>query len=175
MGNREIVTQNFKDEIKRKINTIKSLAEVDAGAAKRQQEELFSYVLEMLACESITDHTECAKLAMAVWDIEFYDCGCSTKWSYADIGLDLKQQVEVVKKYKYLIMSLIPKTNKTARTDKFLVTNKSGELIGLIWWRNGFRQYVFTTHTEYAIDLSRSCMRDLCDFIDELMEKRKER
>ncbi len=175
MDKQEIVTQNFKDEIKRKIKGIKSLAEVDVGEARRQQEELFNDVIEAIAEESVYDPHEIAKLAMSVWDIEFYDCGCSSNWSYADIGLDLSKQVDVVKKYKYLIMSLIPKKNNNARTDKYLVTNKSGDLIGLIWWRNGFRQYVFTTHTKYAIDLSRSCMRDLCDFIDELMEKRKER
>lgn len=174
MVNEEIVTQNLKNEITRRLETIKALAENDSGAARRGQEELFSYVLEMLACESITDHAECARMAMAVWDIEFYDCGCSSNWTYADIGLDLKQQIEVVKEYKYLIMSLIPRKNKTARTDKFLVTNKNCELIGLIYWRNGFRKYVFSTHTKYSVDLSVSCMNDICSFISDLMEARKQ-
>ena len=164
---------NHEDKITRRITKIRKIAESDAGEARRQQEELFGDVIEIIASSSTDDPEGLAKLAMKVWDIEFYDCGCSSNWNYTDIGIDFTKQVEVVKSYKYLLMSLIPKKNKNARTDTFLMTNKSGDLIGLIWWRNGFRQYVFTTHTKYAIDLSRSCMRDICNFIDELMDKRK--
>ena len=165
---------NHQEEIRRKIDEISKVAETDAGEARRQQEELFCYVIELIGTVSSSiDPEMLAVEALKVFDIEFYDCGCSSKWTYADIGLDLKTQIKVVKKYKYLLMSLIPKKNKTARTDKFLVTNKSGDLIGLIYWRNGFRKYVFTTHTEYPIDLSVSCMRDICNFIEELMEARK--
>lgn len=45
-------------------------------------------------------------------------------------------------------------------------SNHSGELLGEIHWRSGWRCYVMS----YAenIDMSNSCMKELCSFIDNL-------
>ena len=71
--------------------------------------------------------------------------------------------------------------------------NKFGEEIGIIYWRGGWRQYVFQAkvYSPYAvekidgeeyvrvreiggIDMSRSCHKEINKFIDELMEEWKE-
>ena len=46
-----------------------------------------------------------------------------------------------------------------------------GEEIGVIHWRGGWRQYVFQAYPK--IDMSRSCNKEINNFIDKLMEKWK--
>jgi hypothetical protein len=45
------------------------------------------------------------------------------------------------------------------------------QTIGIIHWRGGWRQYVFRADAD--IDMSRSCHKEIDNFIDNLMEKRK--
>jgi len=61
---------------------------------------------------------------------------------------------------------------KGKKTDKYGVWNvKFNEWIGTIYWRGGWRQYVFRACPD--VDMSRSCMKEVSDFIDSLMENRK--
>ena len=62
---------------------------------------------------------------------------------------------------------------KGAKLHKYKVINtKFNEAIGYIHWRGGWRQYVFQAHPD--IDMSRSCMKELNDFIDILMREWRE-
>lgn len=45
--------------------------------------------------------------------------------------------------------------------------------IGRIHWRGGWRQYVFRAHP--AVDMARSCHKEIDNFIDELMKRWKEK
>ena len=59
------------------------------------------------------------------------------------------------------------------KTDRYNVINtKLGQEIGVIHWRGGWRQYVFQAKPE--IDMSRSCMKEVIEFIDQKMKKCKE-
>ena len=49
---------------------------------------------------------------------------------------------------------------------------KFNESIGFIHWRGGWRQYVFQAKPK--IDMSRSCMKEINDFIDRRMKEWKE-
>lgn len=48
---------------------------------------------------------------------------------------------------------------------------KFDESIGFIRWRGGWRQYVFKAEPE--IDMNRSCMKEVIEFIDSLMKEWK--
>ncbi len=64
----------------------------------------------------------------------------------------------------------VPKRWKTKR---FKVNNKiTKEQIGWIEWDTGWRKYVFTNWGD--IKIGSSCHRELADFIDKLMKKKKE-
>lgn len=58
--------------------------------------------------------------------------------------------------------------NRGKKTDRYEVRNvTTGQRIGWVKWYAPWRQYCF--HTE----LDRKCMRQICTFIDDLMERRK--
>lgn len=59
---------------------------------------------------------------------------------------------------------------KGAKLNEYEVWNtKFDASIGFIKWRGGWRQYVFQAEPE--IDMSRSCMKEVADFIDLLMKE----
>lgn len=53
-----------------------------------------------------------------------------------------------------------------------LYSSHTDEFLGVIHWRPGWRCYVVSY--EDGIDMSSSCMKEVCSFIDDLEEKRKE-
>ncbi len=61
----------------------------------------------------------------------------------------------------------------SGKTDLWLIVHvDTDEVLGLIKWQNGWRQYV-----SYPVDgsfWSKSCHREVADKIEELMEARKE-
>jgi hypothetical protein len=62
--------------------------------------------------------------------------------------------------------------NKVGKTKRFWIYNKDyNELIGNIYWRPSWRQYVI--HTEVA-DWSKGCVMECLKFIDKLNAERKE-
>ena len=95
--------------------------------------------------------------------------------------------------HNYLKFEKLP-LEKGQKLHKYKVTNHSlFEDIGIIRWRGGWRQYVFTalTHHNSAIeeidgkkylpldcilemDMSRGCHKKIDEFIDKLMKKWKE-
>ncbi len=59
---------------------------------------------------------------------------------------------------------------KGAKLHTYLVFNKKfDEGIGVIYWRGGWRQYVFQAKPE--IDMSRSCQKEIIEYIDKLMKE----
>lgn len=59
---------------------------------------------------------------------------------------------------------------KDAKLHKYTVRNhKLGQEIGIIHWRGGWMQYVFRAYPE--IDMSRSCHKEIDNFIDGLMDE----
>lgn len=62
---------------------------------------------------------------------------------------------------------------KGLKLHKYKIHNiHTGEEIGEIHWRGGWRQYVFQANPE--IDMSRSCFKEIGKFIDKLMKEWKE-
>jgi len=57
------------------------------------------------------------------------------------------------------------------KTKVFGIYSKKGEFLGLVQWKNGWRQYVLEPirNTIWAV----SCLEDVTRFIKELMESRK--
>ena len=56
---------------------------------------------------------------------------------------------------------------------KYIVINKRyDEEIGIIHWRGGWRQYVFQASD--GIDMSRSCQKEIIEFINKLMKEWKD-
>ena len=61
---------------------------------------------------------------------------------------------------------------KGVKLHKYMVMNsKFNSDIGFIHWRGGWRQYVFQAFPE--IDMSRSCNKEVNNFIDKLMKEWK--
>jgi len=61
---------------------------------------------------------------------------------------------------------------KGCKLHKYNVINvKFNDVIGIIHWRGGWRQYVFQAKPE--IDMSRSCQKEIILFIDKLMKEWK--
>ena len=59
---------------------------------------------------------------------------------------------------------------KGRKLHKYKIHNINfGYEIGEIHWRGGWRQYVFQAKPE--IDMSRSCQKEITEFIDSLMEE----
>lgn len=163
-------------EIKRRIEEIGELSDKYVSDAVRKHNELFEFAIELIATEDFSDQDQyiaeiIAREVMKVWELDIYDCGCSTYWKLDELEeIDLTADRTI---YKWIEIIKLKKKTPQAKTDQYIVVNKRNDLLGRIYWRNGFRQYVFSTHEEYPVDLSRSCMKDICDFIDELMELRK--
>jgi len=69
----------------------------------------------------------------------------------------------------HLIFKKLP-LEKGKKLHKYKVINtKFDKEIGFIHWRGGWRQYVF--QADPFIDMSRSCHREVDEFIDKLMKK----
>lgn len=59
---------------------------------------------------------------------------------------------------------------KGAKLHKYNVINITfNQIIGIIHWRGGWRQYVFRAKPD--IDMSRSCHKEIDKFIDGLMDE----
>ena len=59
------------------------------------------------------------------------------------------------------------------KTNVWYVENKeTGDGLGFIKWHGPWRQYVFEVSCDETI-LSVSCLHDMADFLEELMEERK--
>lgn len=83
------------------------------------------------------------------------------------------EEPDPIAEYKWFVVRKLKKQDRTRKTDQFLVVNHNGTILGMIQWARGFRQYAFITHTLGPIDFSRSCLNDISDFIENLMEERK--
>jgi hypothetical protein len=58
------------------------------------------------------------------------------------------------------------------KTRYFQVLNKKkGEVLGTIEWGCAWRQYIYVTRCQQFLAVS--CLRDIAQFIEELMEERK--
>ncbi len=71
---------------------------------------------------------------------------------------------------KYLIFSRYKYQGK--KTYHVRVMNKGDELLGTIYWRVGFRAYVFSPCAD--LDFDTKCMQDIIDYIKALTEERGE-
>ncbi len=79
--------------------------------------------------------------------------------------------MEILKtEYEYLIFVEMPSAGKTSRYS--CRNKKHNEQLGVIKWDGGWRQYVYldTTPAKY----SAGCLKDIGDFIKQLMEERKD-
>ena len=63
--------------------------------------------------------------------------------------------------------------NNTGKTKKFEIYNKnSNELLGKVYWYAHWRKYIFSpSPKELIFDVT--CMFDIINFIDNLMEERR--
>ena len=60
----------------------------------------------------------------------------------------------------------------SGKTDSFRVINKDTKsLLGGISWYPGWRRYIFQSLA--AIIYEQDCLRDIADFLEDLMKKRK--
>lgn len=78
-------------------------------------------------------------------------------------------------KYKYLEFQLCPRITKRQKTDVWAVINhKTFQTLGSIQWDRGWRQYVFvTSECFYQWRFSRGCLKDMADFLDQVMAERE--
>jgi len=78
-------------------------------------------------------------------------------------------------KYKYLEFQLQPRMSKKQKTDVWVVINhKMFQTLGKVGWDRGWRQYVFVTSDSfYNWKFSRDCLKDMAEFLDQLMAERE--
>ena len=81
------------------------------------------------------------------------------------MGLPLNDRHET----KYLIFQRLKYPDK--KTYNIHVFNKSREPLGEIYWRVGFRAYVFSPKDN--LDFDTKCMKDIIEYIEKLAEERK--
>lgn len=68
----------------------------------------------------------------------------------------------------YLTFSRFKHQDK--KTYDIRVLNKQNDLLGKIYWRGGWRKYVFEPKGEMIFDTK--CLRDVIEYIEKLMEER---
>lgn len=74
---------------------------------------------------------------------------------------------------KYLKFELLG-YSPSGKTKIFYVKNKkSNEIIAMIYWRNTWRKYVWTSMGE--IDFDDNCTQDILDFVKDLMTEHKQK
>ncbi len=75
-------------------------------------------------------------------------------------------------KTKYEFIHFVDITDKTKTSVWNCINNKSGDILGVIKWSTGWRQYCYfpVPYTLY----SRECLDDVADFILQLMNERKQ-
>lgn len=73
----------------------------------------------------------------------------------------------LLKQTKFLNFTEFPPTGKTKTIG---IGNKLGHKFGLIKWDTGWRRYVFLPFGGTQFDVS--CLKDISDFITDLMEAR---
>jgi len=80
--------------------------------------------------------------------------------------------VKLLKQTEFLNFSDISEVMKfTGKTKIIGVGNNSGEKLGIIKWKVGWRRYTFEPYPETVWDCK--CLTDIIEFINELMEERK--
>lgn len=78
--------------------------------------------------------------------------------------------MSAIEEREYEYMKIIKDSDKT-KTSVFLVLSKRGDLLGQIRWWPSWRRYCLFTLPNRV--LSQGCMTDVCSFIDELKEERR--
>lgn len=72
------------------------------------------------------------------------------------------------REYEYM---RIQKDEDLTKTSVFVVLDKRGDLLGQIRWWASWRQYCFFPLNNRVF--SQGCMNDICSFLDELKEERR--
>lgn len=75
---------------------------------------------------------------------------------------------ETLIKTKYMIIFLEKTAPKTAI---YRVESNAGDILGYVKWWSPWRQYCYFPSDE--IVMASSCLRELCEFIDKLMDDRR--
>ncbi len=75
---------------------------------------------------------------------------------------------ESIVETKYMVVTLIETKPKTV---VYKVESKRGDFLGTIKWFSNWRQYCYFPATE--IIMAKSCLKDLCEFIEKLMNDRR--
>jgi len=84
------------------------------------------------------------------------------------INLGWVDILKEVKETKFLIFN---QYSTDGKTDFVKIFNKSGEIMGFIYWQIGWRKYVYEPKGEIVLDTK--CMLDIIGYIDNLMKERK--
>ena len=72
----------------------------------------------------------------------------------------------------YIDFELIAKKHKTSVYA--IVSKSSGDVLGHIRWYFGWRQYIFEPETTEDTIWNRGCLQEVIDFLQRLMDERKE-
>jgi len=78
--------------------------------------------------------------------------------------------MELKKNYKYIEFKEIPNPGKKTRI--FRCTNRLDDVLGDVRWYSHWRQYCFEPESSMLI-FAKSCLDDISDFIEQLMNARK--
>lgn len=73
--------------------------------------------------------------------------------------------------YKHIEFIDVSDEYPERKTQVWVCQNKDNETLGYVEWFNKWRQYCF--NCENQIILAESCLEDICDFIKQLNEERK--
>lgn len=73
---------------------------------------------------------------------------------------------------KHLRFEKMPLMGSRKLHNYLVINDLWNEEIGVIHWRGGWRQFVFRAYPE--IDMTRSCHKEIDEFIDKLMVEWKE-
>lgn len=80
------------------------------------------------------------------------------------------KNLNIMANKSFLVFEEVP--NPKGKTKRFRVKNTSGDVLGWIHWRSGWRKYVYGTGqsvTEYDV----VCLTEISNFLTNLMEERK--
>jgi hypothetical protein len=75
--------------------------------------------------------------------------------------------------YEYIQFDLVVKDDNK-KTDIYAVRNiRSGMILGYVAWHCGWRQYCYGPMIEEETIYSEGCLKDIAEFIKQLMDDRK--
>jgi len=74
---------------------------------------------------------------------------------------------------QYMTAEFAPRQPESGKTQRWLLRNRDGAVVGAVGWHGPWRRYVFEPHSQGKLILDAICLRDIAGFLERKMGERK--